>query len=147
MKTTRFEKGLLILAALLLCAAVVLSTQAIAQGTTVTATAGQTATLNWTAPTANTDGSAIAGTLTYNVYNCPAGSTTGAASQCTQLANGLTAATWTSAALTAGTLNYAVTAVETSGGGPQESALSNIVTLTVASAPPNPPGSLTITVH
>ena len=30
--------------------------------------AGPTATVTWTAPTTNTDGSAIAGALTYNVY-------------------------------------------------------------------------------
>lgn len=117
-------------------------------GTNVNKAVGQQATLSWTAPTTNTDGSAISGALTYNVYSCPAGTVAGsAASACTQVAMGLATTTYTTAAFTvAGTFNYAVTAVETpSGASGMESALSNLVTaLVTAPVPPNPPAGVTI---
>lgn len=121
-----------------LIAALLLSAAAFAQSTSVTKVAGQTVTFTWTAPTTNTDGSAISGSLTYSVYSCPSTATAGgAASACTAAVTGLSALTWTSAALTAGTFYYAVTASDANG----QSALSDIATVTVTAAPPNAPSN------
>lgn len=102
------------------------------------ALAANTATLTWGAVTTNTDGSAISGTVTYNVYQTPCGSTSGG----TQLANGITALIYTvSAGLTDGTtVCFNVTAVA----GGIESAYSAQGSKTFPAGVPNPPASLTV---
>lgn len=120
---------------------------ALAQSSSATKQVGQSATLNWTAPTAYTSGAAItSGTaITYNVYSstqaagttCPAG----ALPTPTQAASGVAALSWTIPAYTAaGVACYAVTAVIAG----VESAPSNTVQVNVTEPTPNPPASLTV---
>jgi hypothetical protein len=94
-------------------------------------------TLNWTAPTQNTDGSPIAGAITYNVY----GGACGAAF--TQLQSGITGTTNVRTNVNPGNWGYAVTAVVAN----QESARTSPVCTTVAAPVPVPgtPGGLTVT--
>lgn len=129
---------------LILACALAIAGVALAQSASVNKLTGQTATVSWTAPTTNTNGTAIASALTYNIYSCPSGTAAGAAaSSCTQVTSGLTALTYTTAAFTtAGTFNYAVTAVEAG----QESAISNLVSAVVTAPPPipGPPAGVTI---
>lgn len=91
----------------------------------------------WTAPTKNTDGSAIASTITYNVYQGPQGGTF------TMVQTGLKG---TSAVISAGlpagsTQCFYVTAVTNLG----ESAPSNSACVSIPSAKPNAPTNLSIT--
>lgn len=120
---------------------------ALAQSSSATKQIGQTATLNWLAPTAYTSGTAIAsGTaITYNVYSsaqaigttCPSG----ALSTPTQAASGIATTSWAIPAYTAAGVNcYAVTAVIAG----VESAPSNTVQVNVAEPTPNPPGTLSV---
>jgi hypothetical protein len=84
-----------------------------------------TITLNWTAPTTNTDGSTLSDTLGYRVYYCPGTSCNPA----TQLDSCST--TTYSASLTAGTYCFSVSAYN----GANESNRSNIVCKTEAGTP------------
>lgn len=98
--------------------------------------AGPAATLTWTAPTTNTDGTPITGTLSFNVYQGPTG-----AEGATPVQTGLSG---TSVTITLGladgtTVCFKVTAVE----GGQESAKSNEACKTFPAATPNAP-SLTV---
>lgn len=99
-------------------------------------TATTSATLAWTAPTANTDGSAISGALTYNVYEGPK------AGPFTKVASGLSGGTTTLTSLTAGPC-FAVTTVEAA----SESALSNTVCVLEPDGPSSLTVTLTVTVH
>lgn len=93
-------------------------------------------TLTWTAPTQNTDGTAITQSLTYNVYQGPKG-----AEAATPVATGVTALTWSgTAGLQPGTtVCWEVTAQDSGG----ESAKSAEVCKTFAPSVPNPPSNLT----
>jgi hypothetical protein len=95
------------------------------------AQAAPSATLTWTAPTANTDGSAITGTLTYNIYQALQGV------PLSKVSTGNTAlSVVVTAGLTAGTTQcFAVTAVE----GTQEGAQSSIGCKTFPSPTPLAP--------
>jgi hypothetical protein len=96
----------------------------------------ESASLVWTAPTANTDGSAITATLTYNIYQGPSGALVKV-----QSAVSGTTATVTSG-LTAGSVQcFAVTAIENG----VESAQSNSACVTIPSPSPAAPTNLTIT--
>jgi hypothetical protein len=97
--------------------------------------AGNTAALAWTAPTVNTDGSALTGALTYNIYQ-------GAKGAEVKSVSGVTTTTYTvSSGLTDGsTVCWYVTAVE----GGQESASSAEVCKTFPPAIPQAPASLTV---
>lgn len=95
------------------------------------------ASLSWTAPTANTDGSAITGSLTYNIYQGASG-----ALGATPVQTGITT---TSATITAGlsagaTVCFAVTAVE----GGVESAQSAQACKTFPKPVPVSPTGLTV---
>ena len=92
--------------------------------------------LGWTAPTANTDGSKITGTLAYNVYQGPS------AGPFVKALTGLTGTSATITSLAAGTC-FAVSAVETLGKTSTESALT---TTACAIVPDSPPGGLTVTI-
>lgn len=94
-----------------------------------------TATLDWTAITKNTDGTAAAG-VTYNVYQGPT------AASLVKVATGLTALT---DAITAGlvpgdTYFFGVTAVENG----IESAMSNVVSAIIPFSTPDAPTGLTV---
>jgi hypothetical protein len=92
--------------------------------------------LGWKAPTANTDGSAITGTLTYNLYQGPK------AGPFVKAASGLTGTSTVVTSLAAGNC-FTLTAVEAQGASTTESA----PTATVCALVPNsPPGGLTVTV-
>lgn len=91
-------------------------------------------TLSWTAPTTNTDGSTITGTLTYNVYQ---GAKGGAF---TKTASAVTGSS-TTVTTTAGSC-FAVTSVAQG----SESALSNTACLLQPSGPTAASVSVTITV-
>jgi hypothetical protein len=97
------------------------------------------ASLTWTAPTANTDGTPIAGALTYNIYQ---GAT---AATLTKVASGLTSTTGAvTAGLTAGTTQYfAVTAVANG----MESAQTPVAALAIPFPTPNAPTSLACTMQ
>lgn len=84
--------------------------------------------LSWTAPTQNTDGSAITKAITYTIYE-------GTTAKCTTTA---TAASLTS--LSVGVHSWTTTAKTTDG----ESAKSNVASKTITAAPPNPPTGLTV---
>lgn len=90
---------------------------------------GATANLNWVAPTLNTDGSAITGSLTYNVYR---------GTSATSLVKIGTSSTtsYTDANAPVGTDYYAVTAVNSYG---VESVYSNVASKVIAAPTPNPP--------
>ena len=97
----------------------------------------QTSTLSWTAPAANTDGTAIVGALTYNVY-----ATYGSAAQ-TKIVTGTSAITYTDSSplLTDGsTACYSVTAIE----GGVESAQATPVCKTFPAAIPSAPTNLVV---
>lgn len=120
---------------------------ALAQSSSATKQVGQSATLNWSAPTAYTSGAAItSGTaITYNVYSSTqaAGTTcpSGALSTPTQAVSGVATLSWaTPAYTTAGVDCYAVTAVIAG----VESTPSNTVQVNVIEPTPNPPGTLTV---
>jgi hypothetical protein len=98
-------------------------------------TASTSVTLSWTAPTKNTDGSAITGTLTYNLYQGPA------AGPFVKVASNITGTSDVVTSLSAGNC-FAVTAVETGSATSTESALSN----TSCDIVPGSPSGLTITV-
>ena len=132
----------------LLCAlALVGIAAAQAPGTSVAKTVGQTVTITASAPSAYTNGTAIAsGTaITYNLYQQ---SGSGTAAGCaaapavgTPVASALTSPTWTSPALTAvGSVCWVMTDVIAG----VESAPSNVVTAVVSAATPNPPAGATI---
>lgn len=84
--------------------------------------------LSWTAPTQNTDGSAITKAITYTVYE-------GATAKCTTAA---TAGSLTG--LSVGLHTWAVSAKTSDG----ESAKSTTASKTVPPSPPNPPTSLLV---
>lgn len=100
------------------------------------AAAGNQAILSWTAPTTNTDGTAITGAVTYNVYQ---GTATALATAAVQ--TGLTATSVTvTAGLTDGaTVCWAVTAVA----GGIESAQSATACKTFPAGTPNSPAGFT----
>jgi hypothetical protein len=103
------------------------------------ATGTGTATLTWTAPTQNTDGTAITGALSFNVYK-------GASAAALTLLKAVSGGPTTDTGLAAGTYYYAVSAVNNSG---VESARSAAASLTIAppvTTPktPSAPGLLTI---
>ena len=100
-------------------------------GITYAQTVTHTTTASWTAPTANTDGSAISGTLTYNVYAGPKGGTFA------KVASAITG-TSTTITLPSGSNCVAVTAVE----GSQESDPSTAACV----IQPNSPAGVAITV-
>jgi len=100
------------------------------------ALAANTASLSWTAVTTNTDGSAVSGAVTYNVYQ---GASAGAL---TSVQTGLTT---TSATVTAGladgaTVCFAVTAVA----GGIESAQSAVACKTFPAGVPSAPTGLVV---
>lgn len=97
----------------------------------------------WTAPTSNTDGTAIpatgAGSITkYTLYY---GLCVGSALPATPTKLDVTALTVTVSGLAPGTWCTAVTATNTFG---QESAQTNVATKVILAPTPNPPGNLTL---
>jgi len=99
----------------------------------------QTATVTWTAPTKNTDGSAITATLTYNLYQGVQGASL------TKVQSGLasTSATVTTG-LTQGTTQcFTVTAVVNAA----ESAQSTSACVAIAFPTPGVPTQITVVVH
>jgi chitinase len=95
--------------------------------------------VKWTAPVAGTDPNAIAG---YNIYQCPGTCTL--TSTWTKIDTSLDITTGylvSYTGLTAGAVySYAATAVDTAG---NESAFSNIATVTIPTTPPSNPGAPT----
>lgn len=93
-------------------------------------------TLTWTAPTQNTDTSAIAGPITYNLYG-------GMQGQALTLLSGMPISTTTNVRsnVNPGTICYAVTAVVNG----LESAQTPPVCTTILAPPPNAPSGLTVT--
>jgi hypothetical protein len=87
----------------------------------VTATAAGAATLNWTIPTQNTDGSSLSGLAGYRLYY---GNSSSALNQTLQIANPGTSTTLVSN-LTSGTWYFQITAYTSAG---TESARSNLAT-------------------
>lgn len=104
--------------------------------------AGPSATLTWTAPTTNTDGTPITGTLTFNVYQGSGASVSACTLGTTAVQTGIsgTTVTVTSGLADGTTACFAVTAVE----GGVESAKSNTATKTF---PPATPLAPTLTVQ
>ncbi len=108
---------------------------------TVPAAGTGKATLTWSAPTVNTDGSAITDALTYNVYRGPS------ATAFTLLKAGATSP-YVDSGLAAGTHYYTVTAVNSAN---RESAQATPASLTIAPLvvtpkTPSAPGSVAVTV-
>jgi len=105
------------------------------------AQASPTASLSWTAVTANTNGTAIAVPVSYNVYQALQGATL------VKVQSGVTGTTATvTSGLTAGTTQcFAVTAVV----GSSESALSNTACAAIPAVPlvPNAPTQITVVIH
>ena len=99
-----------------------------------TAFAG-TATLTWTAPTTNTDGSTITGPVTYKVYGALQGSAKA-------LIASPAVSPFTHSAVPTGTFCYHVTAVV----GTAESAPSNESCKVIPAPTPNPPVLVTVAV-
>jgi hypothetical protein len=95
------------------------------------------AALSWTAPTTNTDGSAITVPLTYNIYQGLSGSLT-------KVQSGLSTVTVViTAGLTPGTTQcFAVTAIAAG----QESAQSSPACAAIPFAVPGSPGQVTVVV-
>lgn len=95
------------------------------------------ATVAWTAPTANTDGSALTGALTYNLYQ-------GAAGAMVSVQTGLTTVSATvTKGLTAGSTQcFAITAVENG----VESLQSLPACVTLQALTPTAPGIPTVTI-
>jgi hypothetical protein len=101
------------------------------------ATPTPSAALSWTAPTTNTDGTAITATLTYNIYQGLTGALAKVQSGVTT-----TAATIT-AGLTAGTTQcFAVTAVANG----VESAQSNSACAAISQPSPNSPTTVVVVI-
>jgi hypothetical protein len=99
----------------------------------------QSYTARWTAPTTNTDGSAITQTLNYNLYQAACGSAlvkvqSGIAGLTTTITKGMIPGT---------TQCFALTALNTTTG--MESAQTSQVQVTVPQPTPNAPGGLTVT--
>lgn len=96
------------------------------------------AAVSWTAPTTNTDGSAIAGTVTYNLYQGLSGALvkvqSAVASTSTTVTTGLTAGT---------TQCFAVTAVANGMEGPQSTSACAAVPFSV----PGAPTQVTVVIH
>lgn len=105
----------------------------LALSATVAMAATLSSTLTWTAPTGNTDGTAVSGTLTYNLYEGPSATALSASPAQTGITT-LGEATALGAAPGA-TACFAVTAVE----GGQESAQSNVSCKTFPASIPNAP--------
>jgi hypothetical protein len=97
--------------------------------------AGQ-AVLTWTAPTTNTDGSALTDGLGYKIYY---GTTSTNLNQ-NVLVNGIGTLTYTVANLPAGTWYFAATTRATSG----ESAKTGTVSTTIVPSLPSPPSGLVV---
>jgi hypothetical protein len=98
--------------------------------------------LAWSAPTTNTDGTTIAGALTYNLYQGPV------AGPFVKVASGLTGTSDTITSLTAGNC-FALSAVEVqgaTGATSVESALTTTKCVEVPGAPGNMTISVTLTV-
>jgi hypothetical protein len=102
-------------------------------------TVTQSIQLGWTAPTKNTDGSAITGALTYTLFQGPS------AGPFVQVATGLTGITTTVTSATAGNC-FALAAVEAQGATITASALSPTVCALIPSSPNGVTISVTITV-
>lgn len=126
-----FRRSLALLVAL---ACVSIATAATLPAPVLTVKTGSNITLAWVAPTTNTDGSAITGTLSYNLYSVTA---TGY----TSLQSGITGLTNQRTNLSAGTPCYALTAVLNG----VESAQTNPVCVAVVSGP-NAPTSVSVTI-
>lgn len=90
--------------------------------------------LTITAPTANTDGSTISGTLTYTLYQGPK------AGPFALVASGITSTTTTVTSLASGNC-FSVIAVETVGA---TSSTASVPSATVCVVIPNPPGGLAV---
>lgn len=100
-----------------------------------------TASISWVAPTENSDGTPITGTLTYNLYQgtVPPG---GGAPTMTKVQSGLTSPSATVASLTEGTTQaFAVTAIANG----QESAMTALDDVVIPLPTPNAPTGLTVT--
>lgn len=95
---------------------------------------GSNITVTWTAPTTFLNGSAISGSITYNLYSI--------AATAQLLASGLTATSSIRSNLNAGTPCYAVTAVVNG----VESPFSSAASAQVVNVP-NPPTGLTCTLN
>lgn len=100
-----------------------------------------TATVSWTAPTTNTDGSSITAALTYNLY---------AGTSCTSMSKLVSGITTVSTVVTSPTtlapgttVCFAVTAVANG----VESAQSNTATTVIPYSTPGAPGQITVVVH
>jgi hypothetical protein len=98
-------------------------------------TTSTSVTVGWIAPTKNTDGSAITGTLTYNLYQGPP------AGPFVKVASGIAGTSDVVTSLSEGNC-FAITAVETGTASSVESALSSTACATI----PGSPSGLTITV-
>lgn len=103
--------------------------------TTTPQAARDEARLTWVPPTTNTDGTAIAGALSYRVYRSSGSGSTAFAFQCQT-----SALSASMLAQPVGVQNYRVTANV----GGIESAPSNVASKTIAAPTPNPPGNLTL---
>ena len=126
----------LLASAALLCAALVTTPFAFAAGPTVS----QTVHVSFTPPTTTTDGSAISGALTYNVYGATSATGTWA-----KVDSGATASP-VSFTAPAGDTCFAVTAVEQDNGSPVESAPSPATCLTIPGAPTGVTVTVSITI-
>jgi hypothetical protein len=105
----------------------------------VAQSAGPTANLLWTAPTTNTDGSAVVGALTYNVYQGAQGAA---------LVKVASAISGTTTNITAGlasgsTQCFAVSAIE----GGVEGAQSNTACAAIPVPKVNAPTQITVVIH
>jgi len=93
-----------------------------------------TANLSWTAPTTRTDGSALTGAVSYKVYRGPS------AASLTLLTT-VTTVGYTDASAPAGTVWYAVSAVDSAG---LESVKTAALSVVIPVAPPSPPTGLSV---
>lgn len=98
-----------------------------------------TATLNWVAPTQNTDGSSLTNLASYKVYSATSSAACGTGTATTVVAP---ASTYTVQNLTVGTWYFCLKAVNSNG---TESALSAIASKAIPDVTPNPPTGLTVT--
>ncbi len=103
---------------------------------TFTVPAGSNITLTWVAPTKNADGSAIAGTVTYNLYSLVGANPV-------LLLSGITTTNTVRSNLSIGQPCYAVTA---SVAGIESASLSNTASVNVVSTP-LPPTGVTCTLN
>lgn len=107
-------------------------------GLTVASPIGSTATLSWTAPTLNTDGSALTNLASYNIYQ-------GA----TKLASVLAPATsYVISGLAPGTYTWTVTAVNSAAAesAPSTPATGTVTPPVVVPSTPQAPGSVSVTI-